>query len=367
VANAAPTTAHRAAPAGDHGRRHVLAGALGAALVAVTVVAAAVLVWRQVDARPVPTAPTGVPLAAANATPIARAPLDAIGFGAGASAETSTFTSAAVVDFAAAASSLATPPSTAPTEAERSEPDRSDIARSGASLPTATTAAAIPNRAADAGPTLASTALVAPARVEKITPAPSPAERAESEYRRGIDLHEHANGSDAETAFAAALQLDGRHAAARQALAIAWIGHGRGADAERLLGEGLAQNAQQPQLAVVLARLQAERHDLRAGIDTLRASLGGNAAAPAEQAEARALMATLQQSAGQHREAIDSYAAALRQAPQNGTWWIALGLSLAAEGRSESAREAFERARSTGTLAPELLLYVEQRLRPPTP
>jgi MSHA biogenesis protein MshN len=262
---------------------------------------------------------------------------------------------------------LATPPSTAPTEGERSEPDRSDIVRSGASLPTATTPAATPNRAADPGPTLASTALVAPARVEKITPAPSPAERAESEYRRGIDLHEHANGSDAETAFAAALQLDGRHAAARQALAIAWIGHGRGADAERLLGEGLAQNAQQPQLAVVLARLQAERHDLRAGIDTLRASLGGNAAAPAEQAEARALMATLQQSAGQHREAIDSYAAALRQAPQNGTWWIALGLSLAAEGRSESAREAFERARSTGTLAPELLLYVEQRLRPPTP
>jgi MSHA biogenesis protein MshN len=53
--------------------------------------------------------------------------------------------------------------------------------------------------------------------------------------------------------------------------------------------------------------------------------------------------------------------------PQNGAWWAGLGLSLAAEGRAASAREAFERARATGTLAPELQLYVERRLRATAP
>ena len=78
-------------------------------------------------------------------------------------------------------------------------------------------------------------------------------------------------------------------------------------------------------------------------------------------------MATLQQGADQHREAVDGFAAALRQTPQNGAWWIGLGISLLAEGRTAGAREAFERARSTGTLSPDLLLYVEQRLRATTP
>jgi len=117
----------------------------------------------------------------------------------------------------------------------------------------------------------------------------------------------------------------------------------------------------------MLARIQAERHDMPAAIDTLRSSLRGGAGTASDQAEALALMATLQQGAGQHREAVDAFAAALRQMPQNGAWWIGLGISLAAEGRHAGAREALERARATPTLAPELLLYVEQRLRATTP
>jgi MSHA biogenesis protein MshN len=201
-----------------------------------------------------------------------------------------------------------------------------------------------------------------PMQLEKSTPRPSPAERAEAEYRRGIELHERGQPDEAEEAFAAALQRDGRHAPARRALAVEWLGHGRTADAERLLREGLAQNAQQPMLAIVVARIEAERRDVRGAIETLRASLGGSAGL-ADRGDAQALMATLQQGAGQHRDAIDAYAAALRQSPHNGAWWVGLALSLAAEGRPESAREAFERARASGNLGPELQLYVEQRLR----
>ena len=210
-------------------------------------------------------------------------------------------------------------------------------------------------------------AIALPVQLEKTTPPLAPADRAEAEYRRGIELHEHARAGDAEAAFAAALQHDGRHAAARRALAVEWIGAGRTGDAERTLVEGLALSPQQAQLAVVLARIQAERRDLPGAIETLRSSLRGGTATTPDQAEALALMATLQQGAGQHREAVDAFVAALRQTPQNGAWWIGLGISLAAEGRNAGAREAFERARASPTLAPELLLYVEQRLRTTTP
>ena len=70
----------------------------------------------------------------------------------------------------------------------------------------------------------------------------------------------------------------------------------------------------------------------------------------------------MQQSAGQHTEARENYAAALRRSPGNSTWWIGLGISLAADGRAESARESFFLARATETLSPELLQYVDQCL-----
>ena len=185
-----------------------------------------------------------------------------------------------------------------------------------------------------------------PVQLEKTSPPLAPADRAEAEYRRGIELHERARAGDAEAAFAAALQHDGRHAAARRALAVEWIGAGRTGDAERLLVEGLALAPQQAQLAVVLARIQAERRDLPGAIETLRSSLRGSTATTSDQAEALALMATLQQGAGQHREAVDAFAAALRQTPQNGAWWIGLGISLAAEGATPA------RAKRSNELAP---------------
>jgi MSHA biogenesis protein MshN len=378
-----PATAQRVAPVGDRDRPRLLFGALGALLLAIAVTAASALVWRQVDARPMAAAPTAMSAsepAAAIRTPGTPATDATVGVTLP-EVEPSLFTLTLPGDAGAHATGGFAVATGAPELA------RSDAA-SGVSLPAVPAANA--NGSSDRAPALAASpappalraesplrdaplaapilaSLTAPVRVEKSTPPLSPGERAEVEYRRGIELHEHTRGSDAEAAFAAALQQDSRHAGARQALAVVWIGRSRIQEAEQLLGEGLAQNAQQPQLAIVLARLQAQRHDLRAGIETLRSSLGGSAAVPAEQAEARALMATLQQSAGQHREAIDAYAAALRQVPQNSAWWIGLGLSLDAEGRTESAREAFERARATGTLSAELLAYVEQRLRPKAP
>jgi MSHA biogenesis protein MshN len=203
------------------------------------------------------------------------------------------------------------------------------------------------------------------ARVEK-RPAPTtPRERAEAAYQRGLGLHAQGRVEDAEAAFMNALQEDRAHAAARLALAVSLAGHGAAGEARNLLADGLELQPRQLALASTLARLQSQNHDLPGAIATLKSAIAaGAAAAPAaEQARAYALLATLQQSALQHAPAIENYAAALRLAPDNGAWWIGMGLSLAADGRPESAREAYARARSTESLSAELQQFVDQRLR----
>lgn len=358
---ALPLADHVSVPLGDRGYRHPHAQAMRAALL-IGAVAAAALIWRQTDVFG-PTA-AAAPLKMAISTPIASqrtvaAPIDPPERATG---EPSPLASplpgepsvGAVVDGAGTNAAL--------VALARPSPEVADVSLAAAARADDNVRSPPP---APSLPTSSEAALAAPARVEKSTPPLSPGERAEVEYRRGLDLHGLSRGNDAEAAFAAALQQDGGHAPARRALALEWIDRGRLEEAARLLRDGLAQNGQTPQLAIVLARLQAQRDDLQGGISTLRMLLDASVSAPAEQAEARALMATLQQSAGQHREAIDSYTAALRQVPQKGAWWVGLGLSLAAEGRPASAAEAFERARATGTLSPELLVYVEQRLVTP--
>ena len=317
--------------------------------------ASAVLAWRQADASPASAPPIALAIASSSALPI----------------DLTIDRGATLIDFPTAmpeaevAREAGAP--IAPASDERLvHADASKDLGATAAARTAPASAAAPRphastASAEAPSPLKPATPAAPVQLEKSSAPMSAVDRAQTEFLRGVDFHENGRDGEAEAAFAAALQLDSGHVLARQALAVAWIGSGRALEAEHLLVEGLARNPRQPQLAVVLARIQAARHDSGAAIETLRTALGGGAVAPG-QAEARALLATLQQGEGQHREAAESFAAALRQMPQNGPWWVGLGLSLAAEGRRDSAREAFQRARATGSLSPELLSYVEQRL-----
>jgi len=231
-----------------------------------------------------------------------------------------------------------------------------------AALPVATTAVAPP---AASMPTLAA-AVAAPvvtAMLDKRVRPTTARDRAESEYQRGLELHRQGQDKESEAAFTKALDEDRGHAPARQALAVAWIGQGRSDDARQLLATGLAFAPQQTALAMLLARIELDRNDIAAAMAVLTKSLDSAPVASAEVASGRALLATLQQRQGQHGEATLNFGAALRQEPRHGAWWIGLANSLAAEGKTDSAREAFERARASDDLGPELARYVEQSLR----
>ena len=142
-----------------------------------------------------------------------------------------------------------------------------------------------------------------------------------------------------------------------QALSGLLIGQGR-ADEAKTLSEGLALAPREPGLAMMLARLLAERGELQRAADVLQ-----TAAIDSPSPEECAFHAAILQRLNRHAEAAVLFAAALRVMPNNGVWWMGLGMSLAADARNGDAREAFSRARASGGLTPELASYIDQRLR----
>jgi MSHA biogenesis protein MshN len=197
------------------------------------------------------------------------------------------------------------------------------------------------------------------ARIDKRMTDRTPQERAEAHYQRGVIAHQAGQINDSADAFVAALREDPRYAPARQAQAGLLIGQSRLDDALALLQEGIALTPQQPILALMLARLQAERNDLAAAADTLKLALPG----ATRNAEYLGFHAAILQRASRHAEASEQFGAALRLAPANSVWWMGLGISLAATGQNDAAREAFMRAKTTGALPAEAGQYVELRLR----
>ena len=129
-------------------------------------------------------------------------------------------------------------------------------------------------------------------------------------------------------------------------------------DAVRRLREGLQLDPGQASMAMILARLQIDRGELKSAIDTLLRS----ASHADDRADYQAFLAALLQRDGRHKDAVERYARALKRAPQNGIWWMGQGISLQAENRLTEAVEAYSRAKASGNLSPELRLYVEEKL-----
>lgn len=154
------------------------------------------------------------------------------------------------------------------------------------------------------------------------------------------------------------MQFDARHAAARQSLIGLLLNATRQDEAIDRAREGLSLDAAQPSLAMILARLQLEKGSARAAVYTLERTLPH----ARDRADYLAFLAAVLQRDERHKQAAEYYFQALQRSPQNGVWWMGLGISLQADQRQAEASEAFRRAKSTNSLSPELTAFVNTRL-----
>lgn len=183
--------------------------------------------------------------------------------------------------------------------------------------------------------------------------------RAEQEFRRAVSLVNQGRVAEGMESFRAALALDPEHEAARQTLVALLLEAKRVDEAAALLQDGLAVNPDNTAFAMLLARIMVERNQVSDALFVLQR----HAAPPERNADFHAFAAALYQRLGRHKEAIEQYRSALRIAPSAGVWWLGLGISLQAADQPREALDAYTRAKSAGNLAPDLLAFLDQRLK----
>ncbi len=229
---------------------------------------------------------------------------------------------------------------------------RTSSSKSGARTPVGA-AKAVPAQAALAGDPAAP-----PGKIDRRSNTSS-RNRAETEFRRAVDLVNQGRIAEGMDGFRRALEIDPGHEAARQTMVALLLEAKRVDEAAVSLQEGLAVNTENTGFAMLLARIMVESNDIPTALFVLQRH-----AAPADRnPDFHAFAGALYQRLDRHKEAIEQYQAALGLAPSAGVWWLGLGISFQAVERPKEALEAFTHAKSAGNLAPNLLDFVEQRLR----
>jgi MSHA biogenesis protein MshN len=208
--------------------------------------------------------------------------------------------------------------------------------------------AAEPAKAAPAGPV----------KIEKSAVITTPRDRADIEVRRAEGALASGRTAEAVDSLRAALKHDPAYVQVRQMLLRQLLDMRKTDEAMAALQEGLEIQPMQTGWAMSLARLQLEQNDLAAADRTLARSqaYGEN------NADYAGFQGHVKSRLGAQRQAVAHYQRAARLAPNEGRWWLGLGLALEADGHQPEAREAFKRSLATTTLSADLAAVAEQHL-----
>jgi MSHA biogenesis protein MshN len=186
----------------------------------------------------------------------------------------------------------------------------------------------------------------------------SPNEKAESEYHRAADQLQKGRMADAEKHLRLALGTDAAHTPSRELLAGLMLQQGHWREAQELLEQGIDTVPAHYPFAQLLARVHVEHGADHRALAVMEASRR----AGAENPEYVAFLAALYQRAGKHAEAVKTYSEAVTLNPQEGRWWLGMGISLEAVQDRDAAGAAYQRAIHSGVLDDNLLRYARQRL-----
>ena len=134
---------------------------------------------------------------------------------------------------------------------------------------------------------------------------------------------------------------------------------GRKVEAGEVLAKGLLYVPAYSNFAKLQARLFIDNNKVDRAVTTLLKFKPALSADP----DYYALLAASYQRQKNHAAAAGVYVKLLKLKPREGIWWVGMAISLEALGKTKQARDAYEKARQTGTLNPRFSDYSSQRLK----
>ncbi|MFM5449934.1 tetratricopeptide repeat protein [Aeromonas veronii] len=168
---------------------------------------------------------------------------------------------------------------------------------------------------------------------------------------------------DAQDNYYQVLAHDPYNQGAREQLAGLLYGEGRLTEARQLLEEGLRLDPQQADFRLLLARLAISEGQQQQALGWL----SGYQPDLASNMDYYATWAGLTQELGQNADAAALYVKLLRQQPDQGRWWLGLGVAEDGQGHSQRALDAYRNALLHGNLGEASTNWLEQRIGQLTP
>lgn len=198
----------------------------------------------------------------------------------------------------------------------------------------------------------------ADARFEKVPRHLTVAQQSDQVYRDAVRDLQNRHTSAAVKKLNTALALDPANMDARELLAGVLLRQGNEAGARTLLEEGHSRALNYLPFTMMLAHLYLDGGDAARALSLLEAARDTAGDDP----DYLAFLGAMYERAGHNGKAAQAYSQAVAARPQAATWWLGLGIALEADKQWADARRAYQRARNTRRLTPDLDRYAATRL-----
>ncbi|MDO2949924.1 tetratricopeptide repeat protein [Aeromonas simiae] len=186
----------------------------------------------------------------------------------------------------------------------------------------------------------------------------SAAQRSELAERRAATALARGDLQEAERQYGDLLSEQPDHVEARKQLAALLYGQERYEEAQKSLLEGLRVHPAQADFRLLLARMAIAQQQPLQALDWL----AGARPSIAQNLDYYATWAALAQDAGHTAEARQLYLDLLHQRPDEGRWWLGLGIAEETLGNTAQALEAYRNAQLHGGLGEASNNWLAQRI-----
>ena len=248
-------------------------------------------------------------------------------------------------------------PNTKPDESSHASPDGNAAPRK-TMLPSAPPTAPKPKHVASHSAAAKVAAPEEDSSLKRTLRPLRPEERAESLYLKGVSSIRSGQEREGENALRAALAINPAHIEARETLSVVLLQERHFEQAKQVLSEGIEVAPSYAPFSSRLARLYLEQGDEARALQLLES----NRARVTPDAEYLGMLGTLYQRAAKPKDARDAFRQALSLQPDQGRWWMGLGISLEALRDWRAARDAYQRCLTSAHTDPRVHQYAEQRL-----